>query len=145
MIHNENSTFMILNTATWIILIHWMKIMSCWLTLAAETNTAGPWPPTFGRLSYDYKETYLFTAVLRYDGSSNFDRGHRWGSFPSVSAGWVISNESFMQNTSNWLNFAKLRVSWGQNGNQDIGRDFVYLSTLDVTGVNYFFGPIIRS
>jgi TonB-linked SusC/RagA family outer membrane protein len=95
----------------------------------------------FGRLSYDYKETYLFTAVLRYDGSSNFDRGHRWGSFPSVSAGWVISNESFMQNTSNWLNFAKLRVSWGQNGNQDIGRDFVYLSTLDVTGVNYFFGP----
>jgi TonB-linked SusC/RagA family outer membrane protein len=95
----------------------------------------------FGRLSYDFKETYLLTAVLRYDGSSNFDRGHRWGQFPSVAAGWVISNESFMQNTSNWLNFMKLRASWGQNGNQDIGRDFVYLSSITVTGVNYFFGP----
>jgi TonB-dependent starch-binding outer membrane protein SusC len=95
----------------------------------------------FGRLSYDYKETYLLTAVLRYDGSSNFDRGHRWGQFPSVSAGWVISNESFMTNFSNWLNFMKLRASWGQNGNQDIGRDFVYLSSITVTGVNYFFGP----
>ncbi|MBN1415408.1 MAG: TonB-dependent receptor [Bacteroidales bacterium] len=94
----------------------------------------------FGRLSYDFKERYLFTAVLRYDGSSNFDRGHRWGTFPSFSVGWVISNEPFMSPLSSWLSFLKLRASWGQNGNQDIDRDFVYLSTIDIEGVNYFFG-----
>ena len=95
----------------------------------------------FGRLSYDFRETYLLTAVLRFDGSSNFDRGNRWGKFPSIAAGWVISNESFMAGTVGWLDFMKLRASWGQNGNQDIGRDFVYLSSISITGVNYFFGP----
>ncbi|HKM94643.1 MAG TPA: TonB-dependent receptor [Prolixibacteraceae bacterium] len=94
----------------------------------------------FGRLSYNYKEKYLATMVMRYDASSNFARGHRWGSFPSASAGWVISNEDFMQDLS-WLDMAKLRVSWGQNGNQDIGRDFVYLSSIDFVGANYYFGP----
>ncbi|HOO84945.1 MAG TPA: TonB-dependent receptor [Prolixibacteraceae bacterium] len=94
----------------------------------------------FGRLSYNYSEKYLATMVLRYDASSNFARGHRWGSFPSASAGWVISNEDFMQDVS-FIDMAKLRLSWGQNGNQDIGRNFVYLSTIDITGVNYFFGP----
>lgn len=95
----------------------------------------------FGRLAYDYKETYLLNLILRYDGSSNFARGNRWGTFPSVSAGWVLSNEAFMENMSNWLNFMKLRFSWGQNGNQDIARDFVYLSTIELEGANYYFGP----
>ena len=95
----------------------------------------------FGRISYDYKETYLLNATMRFDGSSNFARGNRWGKFPSVSAGWVMSNEAFMEDVSNWLNFAKLRLSWGQNGNQDIGRSFVYLSTIEIEGVNYYFGP----
>ncbi len=95
----------------------------------------------FGRLSYDYRETYLLNLIMRYDGSSNFARGHRWGQFPSVSAGWVISNEAFMENLTNWMNFMKLRFSWGRNGNQDIGRDFVYLSTIEIEGVNYYFGP----
>ena len=95
----------------------------------------------FGRLIYDFKETYLLNATLRYDGSSNFDRGHRWGLFPSFSAGWVLSNEDFMQNTISWLNFMKLRFSWGQNGNQDVGRKFAYQSNISTEGNNYFFGP----
>ncbi len=95
----------------------------------------------FGRLIYDFKETYLLNATLRYDGSSNFDRGHRWGVFPSFSAGWVLSNEDFMQSTATWLNFMKLRFSWGQNGNQDVGRNFAYQANISTEGVNYYFGP----
>jgi TonB-dependent starch-binding outer membrane protein SusC len=94
----------------------------------------------FGRLSYNYNETYMGTLVMRYDASSNFARGHRWGSFPSISAGWVLSNEDFMASTSNWLNMVKLRASWGQNGNQDID-NFVFLSSISLENVNYFFGP----
>ena len=75
----------------------------------------------FGRLNYDFAEKYMFTAIFRADGSSVFAPGHRWGYFPSFSAGWVISNEKFMQRTSNWLSFLKLRAGWGQNGNKRIG------------------------
>ena len=75
----------------------------------------------FGRLNYDFAEKYMFTAIFRVDGSSVFAPGHRWGYFPSFSAGWVISNEKFMQNTSSWLDFLKLRAGWGQNGNKSIG------------------------
>jgi len=95
----------------------------------------------FGRLSYDYKETYLATFVVRADASSNFPAENRWGDFYSFSGGWVLSNEDFMKNTSNWLNFMKLRFSWGQNGNQDIARDFAYLSAISFEGQNYYFGP----
>jgi TonB-linked SusC/RagA family outer membrane protein len=83
----------------------------------------------FGRISYDYKETYLLSAMMRADGSSKFTEDNRWGVFPSVSVGWVMSNESFMQNTSNVVNFLKIRGSWGQVGNQNI-RDFLYSSTM---------------
>ena len=64
---------------------------------------------------------------MRADGSSNFARGHRWGIFPSASAGWVISEEQFMKNTSSWLDFLKVRASWGLNGNQSIS-NFQYVS-----------------
>ena len=74
----------------------------------------------FGRLNYDYAEKYMFSAIIRRDGSSAFAPGHRWGTFPSFSAGWVISNEKFMQPASNWLSFLKLRAGWGQNGNKNI-------------------------
>ncbi|MGQ1946170.1 SusC/RagA family TonB-linked outer membrane protein [Geofilum sp. OHC36d9] len=92
----------------------------------------------FGRLSYDFNETYLLTGVLRYDGSSKFSEDNRWGIFPSVSAGWVATNETFMKDVP-VLNFLKLRASWGQNGNQDIS-DFQYLSTLSYESAYYFFG-----
>ncbi len=75
----------------------------------------------FGRLNYDFAEKYMFTAIFRADGSSVFAPGHRWGYFPSFSAGWVVSNEKFMESTASWLSFLKLRAGWGQNGNKSIG------------------------
>lgn len=74
----------------------------------------------FGRVNYDYNETYMASIVARADGSSNFASGNRWGYFPSVSVGWVASNESFMESTKSWLDFLKIRASWGTNGNQSI-------------------------
>lgn len=71
----------------------------------------------FGRLTYAFKSRYLFEFNMRYDGHSRFHQDHRWGTFPSVSAGWRITEESFMESTRNWLDNLKLRVSWGKNGN----------------------------
>ena len=93
----------------------------------------------FSRVSYNYKERYLLTAVLRADGSSNFAKGHRWGTFPSIAAGWVITNENFMKNIKG-LDFLKLRASWGQNGNENIGA-FQYSSSITYNAASYFFGP----
>ena len=115
------------------------------LTAGTTTINGNPWgsggvESFFSRLSYDYKETYMATVVMRADGSSNFARGNRWGYFPSVSAGWVMSNESFMESSKSWLDFLKLRGSWGQNGNAAID-NFQYLATVafDLTGA-YSFG-----
>lgn len=76
----------------------------------------------FGRINYNFDEKYMLSAIMRADGNSKFAPGKRWGYFPSVSAGWVISNEKFMAKTVSWLDFLKLRAGWGQNGNaQTIG------------------------
>ena len=83
----------------------------------------------FGRISWDWNETYMATATLRYDGSSIFADGHRWGAFPSFSAGWVVTNEKFMEKTKSWLDFFKIRASWGQNGNNRIAK-YQYLATI---------------
>ena len=87
----------------------------------------------FGRLNYNYRDKYLFTAIVRTDGSSNFAKGNRWGVFPSVSAGWVITSEPWMESTKNWLNFFKVRASWGQNGNCSI-ENFQYAATISLGG-----------
>ena len=87
----------------------------------------------FGRLTWDWNEKYMATATVRYDGSSIFPDGHRWGFFPSVSAGWVVSNEPFMQSTKSWLDFFKIRASWGQNGNCAISK-YQYLATIAQSG-----------
>ena len=71
----------------------------------------------FGRLSYSYKEKYLFSTSLRRDGSSKLAPEHQWKTYPAVSAGWVISNEDFFPSSLSFINYAKLRASWGQNGN----------------------------
>lgn len=86
----------------------------------------------FGRIGYNYKEKYLLNATLRADGSSKFASVKRWGYFPSVSAGWVITNENFMESSRNWLDFLKFRLSWGQIGNQDID-DFQYASPINTS------------
>ena len=94
----------------------------------------------FGRASYNYAEKYMAQFTIRTDGSSNFMRGHRWGTFPSASVGWVITNEKFMEKTASWLDFLKIRASWGQNGNQSIA-NFQYLSTFAFDNLNgYYFG-----
>ncbi len=94
----------------------------------------------FGRVNYNYQETYMASVIMRADGSSNFARNNRWGYFPSVSAGWVLTNESFLADTRQWLNFFKIRASWGQNGNSSID-NFQYLATIAINRQNgYYFG-----
>ncbi len=83
----------------------------------------------FGRVSWDWNETYMATFTMRYDGSSIFTDGKRWGLFPSFSAGWVVTNEPFMESVKSWMDFFKLRASWGQNGNCNISK-YQYLSTI---------------
>jgi len=94
----------------------------------------------FGRLNYDMNETYMLSLIMRADGSSNFAPGKRWGYFPSVAAGWIITNESFMESISGIMDYFKVRASWGQNGNQAIS-PFQYLATYSFSGADYYFGP----
>jgi TonB-linked SusC/RagA family outer membrane protein len=70
----------------------------------------------FGRVSYAFKEKYLLNASLRHDGSSKLAPGHQWKTYPAISAGWILTNENFLSLPS-FINYAKLRVSWGRNGN----------------------------
>lgn len=89
----------------------------------------------FGRVSYDFDGKYLFTASLRHEGSSKFGQNHKWGDFPAVSAGWRISQESFMQGID-WINDLKIRADYGVTGNQDFGS---YISLNTMTGFGYYF------
>ena len=73
----------------------------------------------FGKVDYDYDAKYLLSVVARYDGYSRLAKQSRWGFFPGVSAGWVFSKEDFMQNLSDVISFAKLRMSYGANGSLD--------------------------
>ncbi|RXF71559.1 SusC/RagA family TonB-linked outer membrane protein [Arcticibacter tournemirensis] len=93
----------------------------------------------FGRFNYNYRDTYLLNATFRADGSSRFAAANRWGYFPSISAGWVLSNESFLKGQQNWLNYLKFRASWGQVGNQNID-PFQYLTPITFAYTNYIFG-----
>ena len=97
----------------------------------------------FGRLNYDFNGKYLFEANARYDGTSRFPTSGRWGLFPSVSAGWRISEESFVKDNLTWIDNLKLRASWGKLGNQNIGT-YPYQNVLS-TGQNYSFGGTLAS
>lgn len=92
----------------------------------------------FARMSYNYDERYMAQFTVRRDGSSRFGSDNLYGTFPSFSLGWNIMNEKFMEPTHNWLSNAKLRFSWGKNGNENIG-DFAY-TTLTSMGYDYYFG-----
>lgn len=105
----------------------------------AQTDFASS--SVFGRLTYAYDSRYLFEANLRYDGSSRFARQSRWGLFPSVSAGWRISEEQFMKNSG--IDNLKLRASWGKLGNNSIG-NYDWQSTY-ATGYQYSFGNKLTS
>ncbi|MDY3266552.1 MAG: TonB-dependent receptor [Phocaeicola sp.] len=91
----------------------------------------------FGRINYSYLGRYLMTFTLRSDGASNFDPSNRWGFFPSISLGWRFSDEKFMDSLKDIISNGKLRLSYGQTGNSNVGN-----RTMDLyyTGYNYVFG-----
>ena len=86
----------------------------------------------FGRVNYTYMDRYLLSASLRADGSSVLAEGKKWGYFPSVSAGWRITEESFMEGTKSWLDNLKLRVAWGISGNAAVS-PYQTLATVSAT------------
>jgi TonB-linked SusC/RagA family outer membrane protein len=94
----------------------------------------------FGRVNYNYQEKYLASLIMRADGSSVFAPGHRWGYFPSVSAGWIISNEDFWESVKE-ISFLKLRLSYGQNGNNGVAGN-QHLALIETSGLKngYPFG-----
>lgn len=93
----------------------------------------------FSRVNYDYQGKYLLEANMRYDGTSKVSPDYRWGLFPSVSAGWVVSKEEFLRNKFSWLSELKLRGSLGVLGNQDIGT-YLYQDVLTISNIQYPFG-----
>jgi TonB-linked SusC/RagA family outer membrane protein len=97
----------------------------------------------FGRLNYNYNEKYLFEANFRYDGSSRFAEGNKWGFFPSFSAGWRISEEDFFESLNSVISNLKIRASWGQLGNQDIG--FYPFSSEVNLGLKYAYNKQVYS
>ena len=113
-------------------------------TATATKNVSGGEPSYnrkysyFGRVNYDYQGKYLFQASLRADAadSSILPIDNRWGYFPAVSAGWVISQEDFMKDTKNWLTHLKFRASWGQNGSTASLGGYSYATVVASTG-NY--------
>ncbi len=97
----------------------------------------------FGRISYNYDEKYMLQATVRRDGSSRFGPENKYGTFPSVSVGWNIMNEKFMEQTQDWLSNLKFRASWGKNGSDNID-NFLY-TVENVMGNNVLFGnPAIK-
>lgn len=105
-------------------------------TINTITGSSNALISYFSRLQYNYKGKYLFAASIRRDGSSKFGPNNRWGWFPALSGGWNASQEDWLKNIS-WLSTAKLRLSWGQAGNDRIGNS-QFLSLL--TGLNYPYG-----
>ncbi len=95
----------------------------------------------FGRLNYSLLKRYMLTATFRADGSSKFSKGHQWGYFPSTALAWKINSEKFLRNTT-WIDELKLRLGWGQTGQQDINDDFGYtpLYTVSNSYAMYPFG-----
>src|SRR5690606_18221953 len=95
---------------------------------------AGAWSLAsyFGRVNYAFSGKYLFEANIRHDGSSRFATGNKWGTFPSFSAGWRLSEEPFMEGTRGYLDDLKIRASWGLLGNQQIGSDYPFAPTVSL-------------
>ncbi|TWI95261.1 TonB-linked SusC/RagA family outer membrane protein [Mucilaginibacter frigoritolerans] len=110
----------------------------------AGTSNAWALESWFGRVDYNYKERYLLESNIRFDGSSKFAPGNKWGTFPSASAGWRVTEEPFVKDLNlNWLSNLKFRGSWGQVGNQNIveggyGVLYPYQALLNFTGAYSF-------
>jgi TonB-linked SusC/RagA family outer membrane protein len=102
-----------------------------------ETVNSGAWSEAslsyMARVNYIYKDRYIITGTVRKDGFSGFGASNKYATFPSLSVAWVASDESFLKNTKAWLDLLKFRVSYGENGNQGIGR-YSSLSRMSVNG-----------
>ncbi|WP_251807984.1 TonB-dependent receptor [Arenibacter sp. H213] len=109
--------------------------------VVSGTSTESTLISYFGRANYVLDSKYLFEANFRYDGSSKFAKGNKWGFFPSVSAGWRLNEEQFLKDVD-WLGQLKVRTSWGQLGNERIGL-FRYLDLI-APGQDYIFGGNIN-
>ena len=113
------------------------------IAAANQLNEDGIWASAsawtlasfLGRIAYNYDYRYLFTANFRADGSSKFAPGHRWGTFPSVSVGWRLSEEAFMANAKHILDDLKIRAGWGVNGNQGGIGNYSYLASMSASKV----------
>lgn len=97
----------------------------------------------FGRLNYNYRGKYLFEASVRYDGSSRFRTGNKWGLFPSFAVGWRVSEEDFMSSLKGTVQDLKIRATWGTLGNQKIGGRYPFASTLSF-GANYVSNGVVQ-
>lgn len=114
-------------------------------SISGSPNSQGALASFFGRANWNWQEKYMASVTVRADGSSNFAEGHRWGVFPSVSAGWVMTNEPWMENAKGAVDFLKLRASWGQNGNCAVN-SFEYLKMITMgngAGQGYNFGDVV--
>lgn len=92
----------------------------------------------FGRVNYNYAGRYMFTATVRRDGSSVFGANHKWGTFPSASLAWRVSDEKFMESTRSWLDNLKLRVGYGVTGNQSGVSAYKSIAVLSASGASYY-------
>ena len=129
----ENETFVGINSST--DFIYTMNAFAANLDLSSTGSTLSnhSMASIFARVTYDYKGRYLLNAIMRRDGSSRFAPGHRWGTFPSVSAGWRISGEKFMQPLQDIVTDLKLRAGWGMNGNQGGFGNYAYMASMSVS------------
>lgn len=116
---------------------------SFWGKPQGNVNDVDRTMSAFARIGYNYKEKYLFNATFRADGSSKFAKGNRWGFFPSVSAGWVMTEEEWLKDVSG-LSFLKLRASWGQVGNKNI-TNYAYTAPISTNNHTYNFGTGLGS
>lgn len=113
-------------------------------TRATNSESASEWAlrSYFGRINYDFQGKYLLEANVRRDGSSRFGENNRWGTFPSFSGGWIISNEGFFKSVKT-INLLKVRASWGQLGNQYAsGTDYPYAAQVSLN-TNYVFNNVL--
>jgi TonB-linked SusC/RagA family outer membrane protein len=110
------------------------------LNLSSKVNTNENLASFFGRAGYNWNDKYLFTLTMRADGSSKFAPGKQWGVFPAGAFAWRISQEPFMQNTKDWLSNLKLRVSYGEVGNNRISNTLYKLDYAIRTSKTYGLG-----
>lgn len=116
-----------------------------WVINAGEGNiqnsgSASDWSTfsIFGRLNYDFKNKYLASATIRRDGSSRFGANNRFGVFPAFSLGWIMTEEDFIKGATNWLDFMKVRFSWGKSGNDQIGNYNAFTTFSQTRDLSYY-------